>query len=318
MRNVCVAAVACQLDERLRHERRAQPMLLRDRLHHVLEERMPVGRDKRVVEVPVHLELAIRVLVIVLIRAPAKRQHAVADLGDHVVAAHQCLLVVAGLRLMIGVIRDRLAVRRDQEEFALDASLHLIAAVGRALHLAFQNDAWRLVDLLAVHPEIGGEPAHLRLPRQLDQAARVRHGEQIGIGRRHVEPGGKASKSSAFLRHLADRRRGNELCSHRAEQVEEADQEVLDASGFRFLALDPCHSPTLVAQQRPSQPAATNLKIKSHLFRPVSNAVPANGTRAIAAASMVSATRSSGSSLWTWLLPHARAIVCVSSVSTAR
>ena len=46
--------------------------------------------------------------------------------------------------------------------------------------------------------------------------------------------------------------------------------------------------------------------------------VPASGTRAIAAASTVSATRSSGSRLWTCDLPHARASVCVSSVSTRR
>ena len=37
--------------------------------------------------------------------------------------------------------------------------------------------------------------------------------------------------------------------------------------------------------------------------------VPASGTRAIAAASIVSATRSSGSRLWTCDLPQARAIV---------
>src|SRR5262249_49345637 len=46
--------------------------------------------------------------------------------------------------------------------------------------------------------------------------------------------------------------------------------------------------------------------------------VPANGTRAIAAASIVSATRSSGSRLWTWDLPHARARVWASSVSVRR
>ena len=46
--------------------------------------------------------------------------------------------------------------------------------------------------------------------------------------------------------------------------------------------------------------------------------VPASGTRAIAAASTVSATRSSGSRLCTCDLPHARASVWVSSVSVRR
>ena len=51
---------------------------------------------------------------------------------------------------------------------------------------------------------------------------------------------------------------------------------------------------------------------------PGTQPVPASGTRAIAAASTVSATRSSGSRLWTCDLPHARASVCVSSVSVRR
>ncbi len=51
---------------------------------------------------------------------------------------------------------------------------------------------------------------------------------------------------------------------------------------------------------------------------PGTQLVPARGTRAIAAASTVSATRSSGSRLWTWDLPHARAIVCVSSTNVRR
>ena len=46
--------------------------------------------------------------------------------------------------------------------------------------------------------------------------------------------------------------------------------------------------------------------------------VPASGTFAIAAASTVSAQRSSGSSEWTFVLPHARASICTSSVSVCR
>ena len=58
-----------------------------------------VGGDQRVVVVPVHLELAVGVLMVVLVGLPAELQHGVADLGDDVVAAHQRLLVVAGLGL---------------------------------------------------------------------------------------------------------------------------------------------------------------------------------------------------------------------------
>ena len=92
-----VAAVAGQVREGLRHERRAQAMLLGDRLHHELEERVPVRGDHAVVVVPVHLELAVGVLVVVLVGPPPEREHRVADLGDDVVAAHERRLVVAGL-----------------------------------------------------------------------------------------------------------------------------------------------------------------------------------------------------------------------------
>jgi hypothetical protein len=50
-----------------------------------------------VIEDPVHFELAIRVLVVVLIRFPTELEHVIADLCDDVIAAHQGLLIVAGL-----------------------------------------------------------------------------------------------------------------------------------------------------------------------------------------------------------------------------
>ncbi len=52
--------------------------------------------------------------------------------------------------------------------------------------------------------------------------------------------------------------------------------------------------------------------------RPGIQLVPASGTRAIAAASIVNATRSSGSRLCRWDFPHARASVCASSTSVRR
>jgi hypothetical protein len=47
-------------------------MLLGHRLDHELEEAVLVGGGERVVELPVHLELAVGVLVVVLVRAPAE------------------------------------------------------------------------------------------------------------------------------------------------------------------------------------------------------------------------------------------------------
>ena len=116
-----VAAVAGEVGEGLGHEGGAQPVPLGDRAHHVLEEGMPVGGDQRRVVLPVHLELAVRVLVVVLVGLPAQRLHGVADLGDHVVAPHQGGLIVAGLLLAVGqrrrspcrrVISGRIRTRR--------------------------------------------------------------------------------------------------------------------------------------------------------------------------------------------------------------
>ena len=122
-----VAAVTGQMRERLGHEGRAQPVLFRDRFDHVFEERVPIRRFERRVVFPVHLELTVGILMIVLIRLPAERDHAVADFGDDVVAPHQRLLVVAGLGLDVGGVGNRLAVRLDQKIFAFDAGFQLVA-----------------------------------------------------------------------------------------------------------------------------------------------------------------------------------------------
>src|SRR6266700_2231188 len=107
-----VAAIARQLEEGLGHEGGAQAVLLGDRAHHVLEEGMAVGGLERRIVLPVHLELAVRILVVVLVGLPAQRLHGVTDFRDHVVAAHQRLLVVARLALAVGGIGDLRAVRR--------------------------------------------------------------------------------------------------------------------------------------------------------------------------------------------------------------
>ena len=51
-RGVHVAAAAGEVAERLRHEGRAQPVLLGDRLDHELEEGVPVGGAQRACRIP--------------------------------------------------------------------------------------------------------------------------------------------------------------------------------------------------------------------------------------------------------------------------
>ena len=75
-------------------------------------------------------------------------------------------------------------------------------------------------------------------------------------------------------------------------------------------------------RQRPGRGGAFDAAADDHhirgTHRPGIQSVPASGTRAIAAASIVTATRSSGSRWHTCALPQARAIVCASIVSTRR
>ena len=230
-----VTAVAREIRERLRHERRAQSVLLRDRLHHELEEGVLVGSSQAIVVFPIHLELAVRVLVIVLIRAPAERDHGVANLLDHIVAPHKCLLVVARLGLEVGRIGDRCAVGRDQEVLALDSRLHFHAVTRRFRNDTLQHLTWILIDGLSIHDEIARHPGNLRLPGKLDDSLWIRRHEHIGMRRGHVEPSGEAGKTGAGLRHAVDRSRRNDLGAHRAEEIHERDQEVLDPLYLRVL-----------------------------------------------------------------------------------
>jgi hypothetical protein len=62
-----MAAIAGQPLERLGHEGRAQPVLLGNGFDHELEEGMLVGGASASSILPVHLELAVRVFVVVLI-----------------------------------------------------------------------------------------------------------------------------------------------------------------------------------------------------------------------------------------------------------
>src|SRR5262249_35099615 len=79
-------------------------------------------------------------------------------------------------------------------------------------------------------------------------------------------------------------------------------------SAMRAVGLAASSSSALIASNR-----WTSERI-SRSVCPTVYVVPASGTRAIADASTVSAARSSGSSEWTFVFPHARASICSSMV----
>ena len=111
-RDVQVRAVAGQVRERLRHERRQVAALLRHRVDEVAEEDRPVGGDDRVVVLEVRLELAVRVLVVVRVVAPAELVLVLRERRDELVVPRQALHVVAGLVERIEVVQQLRAGRR--------------------------------------------------------------------------------------------------------------------------------------------------------------------------------------------------------------
>ena len=196
---------------------------------------MAVGGAEAVGVLPVHLELAVRILVVVLIRVPAEIDHVVADLADDVVAAHERRLVIAGLLLDVPPIGDCGAVLVDEEELALDPGAKLVAQLRRRLDLTLEDDAGRRLDIPVVHPEIGRQPCDLGPPGESDETVRVRHGEHVGVRGSHVEPRREAGEARPVTLHVPDRPRRHELGAKGSEEVREADEEIPDPFLFREL-----------------------------------------------------------------------------------
>ena len=143
------------------------------------------------------------------------------------------MLVVAGARLHVGRIGDGVAVGREEEEFAFDPGLHLVAERGSLAHDVPEHAARRLIEQRIAAPEIGREPADLRLPRKLDQCRGIGARKNVLLGRRHVEPGRESAEGGTRPRRLADGRRRHQLGALDAEEVGERDEEIPDAAFAR-------------------------------------------------------------------------------------
>ena len=99
---------------------------------------------------------------------------------------------------------------------------------------------------------------------------------------------------------------GTSLARMRAEQIGEGDQEVLDAAcSFAYSSRSSRHGvlvPSDVSLRAAKLAALRTARASVSAAVPESSRCRRAARRAIAAASMVSATRSSGSRLCTWLL----------------
>ena len=220
-------------------------MFLGNRLDHELEKDVAVGRDKGVVVVPVHLELAVGVLMVVLVGAPAETQHGVADFRHDIVTAHQGRLVVTGLGLDIERIGNRRAVRGHDEILRLDAGFHPVALPAGLVEFALEQQPGRIRHGRAVHPAVAGKPADFRLPGKLDQAVGIGLDQHVGLGGGTIEPGCEGGETGAVFLHIADGLGRYEFGAQHAEQVHEADQKIFNFFLFRGLRKIDGHRPSL-------------------------------------------------------------------------
>ena len=166
--------------------------------------------------------------MIVLVRAPTERRHAVANFGDDVIAPHKRRLVVARLALGIERIGQLAAIRGEQEEFRLDPGFHAVAEFGRLGELVLEHDARRVRHLGTVHPAVAGEPADFRLPRQNHKAGGIGNNQHVGIGGCAIEPGGERGETGAVLLPAADRRGRHQLGAQDAEIIDKTDEKIFE------------------------------------------------------------------------------------------
>ena len=87
-RQMRVATAPRQLLKRFRHEGGPQAPPFRQRLDHIFEKRLSVGRLQGFGVLPIDFELTIGVLVIILIRPPPQEFERVANLSNQVELSH--------------------------------------------------------------------------------------------------------------------------------------------------------------------------------------------------------------------------------------
>ena len=136
---VQVAAVAGELGKGFGPEAGPQAMALRQGGHHHPKEGMPIGGGERIGKGPVDLKLAVGVLVVGLVRSPAKTLHRLQDFTDQRIVTHQGQLVVAGFALLVGRIANGLAAGIEEKKFRLHAGLEAQAEGLGALQLPLQH-----------------------------------------------------------------------------------------------------------------------------------------------------------------------------------
>jgi hypothetical protein len=234
-----VAAVAGQVAERLRHERGDAPVLLRERVHHVAEEDGAVAARERVRVGEVLLELAVRVLVVVRVVAPAELVDVARDAGEELVVARQPVEVVAGLLERVERVGQLDGAVRLPHEEVLELQSHheLEPLLARLLELAAQNRARVVGPFLALDVDVAGEPSESGLPGHRRVAREVGHGGDVRVARQLADlPGGEAGEARALRDEIVQVLRRHELGARPGVHVDELGEVELHAALVGSLA----------------------------------------------------------------------------------
>ncbi len=237
-----VAAVAGQVAERLRHEGRDHPVLLRERVHHVAEEDRAVAARERVREREVLLELAVRVLVVVRVVAPAEVVAVLRDRGQEVVAPREPGHVVAGLLervVRVGDLDRPVVPLRDEEVLELEPHLELEALLCGAGERSAEDRPRAVRPLLALDRDVAREAREVRLPRDRRVAREVGDRRDVRVaGDLSDLAGGEAGEPRALLEQAVERlprADRDELRARPGVHVDELREDELDPALLHVL-----------------------------------------------------------------------------------
>ena len=251
--HVEMAAVPRQVRERLRHEGRDHPVLLGQGVHHVAEEDRAIARDERVVVGEVLLELAVRVLVVVRVVAPAELVAEARDRRQEVVAPGEAGHVVA--RLLERVVRvgdlDRAVVALPHEEvLELEPHPELEALLLRLRQHTPEDRPRAVRPLLALDGDVTGEAGEVRLPGDRRVAREIRDRRDVRVARHLADLARReAGEARALLEEPVERLARADRDEFRARprvHVDELREHELDSASLHVLPdrVGSCHSDT--------------------------------------------------------------------------
>ncbi len=237
---VVVGAVRGDARERLRHERRDDPVVARDRGADLAVRREVVGRADRPVEEEVQLELARRVLVVAVGRADPQPLAVVDHVEDDRAELLELADVVAPrLREPLGLVR---VVRLlEPHHLRLDPAQERVAELG----LDLVHDPLQVLARVGLEqlPGLGvvavAEDARdPRVPRELAEGVEVGDRRELGLLGAEADVavlavdeqvGGRAvDELVAVLRDLLPHGRGDALAVHMARDRDLLEEDVPD------------------------------------------------------------------------------------------